>query len=143
MFVPSIAEELKHALDTELPPCDGQWASIPAFDSITRLIVHEFARISVLPLMRNKDWLGVQRMYPENVFTVAIQMRIIPGPFQRVSSWLMPSTWRVWYNLRKAKSLVSPIIRERRKLEAASDTSYEKPDDFLQWLMDEAWSERE
>ncbi|OCK76822.1 cytochrome P450 [Lepidopterella palustris CBS 459.81] len=93
--------------------------------------------------MRNKEWIEVQRTYPENVFRVAIQMRVVPGFLKRISSYFMPGTWAVYMNLRKAKSLVSPIVKERRKKEAENDPSYEKPDDFLQWLMDEAWSERD
>jgi ent-kaurene oxidase len=93
--------------------------------------------------MRNERWIHVQRTYPENVFGVAIQMRIIPEPFKRIASFLMPRTWAVYLNLCEAKRLVSPIVRERRKKEAENDPTYEKPDDFLQWLMDEAWSERD
>jgi cytochrome P450 len=55
----------------------------------------------------------------------------------------MPGTWQVSRNLLIAQQLVVPIVEERREMEAANRTDYEKPNDFLQWLMDEAWSERD
>lgn len=70
-------------------------------------------------------------------------MRIVPKGFKHIASWILPSTWAVYRNLCQAKALVAPIVRQRRKLEALGDEKYEKPNDFLQWLMDEAWSERD
>ncbi|KAF2122026.1 cytochrome P450 [Lophiotrema nucula] len=142
MFVPLICEEIKKAMAEVFPPCEGQWATI-RFDTITRLVVREFARISVAPLQEDTQWREIQRKYPENVFRVAIQMRIIPRGFKRLASWILPSTWAIYFNLCNAKSLVSPIVKHRRKMEASGDVTYEKPNDFLQWLMDEAWNEKD
>jgi len=120
-----------------------EWVPVLGFDTVVRLVVHDFARISVDPLYRNKEWMEIQRQFPENVFRVAIQMRVIPTWFKRISSFIMPATWAVSRNLRNAQRLVVPIVEERRKMEALEDPTYQKPNDFLQWLMDEAWNERD
>lgn len=127
---------------TDLKSTD-EWASILGFDTMVRLVVHDFARSSVLPLYRNKRWLEVQWNFPESGFKVAIQMRIIPGFLKRITSYIIPGTWQVSRNLRIAQELVVPIAQERRLMEAAHNSSYEKPNEFLQWLMDEAWNERD
>jgi cytochrome P450 len=106
-------------------------------------VVHEFARISVAPLQNDPKWLEIQKEYPENVFRAAIHMRIIPYGLKRVASWILPSTWAVYHNLRQAKALVAPIVRKRREFERIEAPGYEKPNDFLQWLMDEAWNEKD
>jgi cytochrome P450 len=160
MFIPQITADIQHAIMRELPPCHGEyakaidisqnsniridkWASVYAFEVTTRLVVHEFARISVTSLYDDPGWLHIQRVYPENVFKVVIQMRVVPKGLKRIASWILPSIWAVHRNLCQAKALVAPIVRHRRKLEASGDVGYEKPNDFLQWLMDEAWDERD
>ncbi|TVY83155.1 Cytochrome P450 monooxygenase AtmP [Lachnellula suecica] len=162
LFVPLICDEIKWGISQEIPPCKGktltvvnllvikltlleqdQWVSVLGFDTVVKLVVHDFARISVEPLCRNKEWMEVQRNFPENVFRVAIQMRVIPGFLKRLSSYIMPATWAVSNNLRIAQKLIVPIVEERRQMEALGDPTYQKPNDFLQWLMDEAWNERD
>ncbi|KAF7955865.1 hypothetical protein EAE96_004787 [Botrytis aclada] len=143
LFVPLICEEMKWALTQEIPPCKDKWVSILGFDTVVRLIVHDFARISVASLERNKEWMEIQRMFPENVFRVAIQMRVIPPYLKRISSYLMPATWAVSRNLHNAQRLITPIVEERRRMETVNDPDYKPPNDFLQWLMDEAWNERD
>ncbi|TGO43441.1 hypothetical protein BHYA_0001g00710 [Botrytis hyacinthi] len=79
----------------------------------------------------------------ENVFRVAIQMRVIPPYFKRISSYLMPASWAVSRNLHSAQRLITPIVEERRRMETVNEPDYKPPNDFLQWLMDEAWNERD
>ncbi|TGO17826.1 hypothetical protein BTUL_0014g00200 [Botrytis tulipae] len=134
---------MKWALTQEIPPCKDKWVSVLGFDTVVKLVVHDFARISVASLERNKEWMEIQRMFPENVFRVAIQMRVIPPYLKRISSYLMPASWAVSRNLHSAQRLITPIVEERRRMETVNDPDYKPPNDFLQWLMDEAWNERD
>lgn len=124
-------------------PLDS-WTATPAFELIVRLIARNFARTAVGPgLSRNKAWLSVAVAYPENVFKTVILMRVIPAWLKPLASWFIPYTWSVSRNLREALRLLVPMINERRRLEAAEGPAYEKPNDLLQWMMEEAWCERD
>ncbi|KAA8643984.1 hypothetical protein EYZ11_011364 [Aspergillus tanneri] len=52
----------------------------------------------------------------------------------------MPSYWRIYSNLAAAQRIICSIIEERR-VAAAADPNYEKHNDFLQWMMDNATPE--
>lgn len=85
----------------------------------------------------------IQRMFPENVFRVAIQMRVVPPYLKRISSCLMPASWAVSRNIHNAQRLITPTVEERRRMEIINDPGYKPLNDFLQWLMNEAWNERD
>lgn len=76
-------------------------------------------------------------MYTENAFKTIIFLRISPNWFKPIASWFVPFSYRVTWALRKAKRLLVPLILERREREK-TDPHYEKPEDFLQYLMDGA-----
>ncbi|KAM0150632.1 hypothetical protein ACHAQE_008878 [Botrytis cinerea] len=82
-------------------------------------------------------------MFPENVFQVAIQIRVLPPYLERISSCLMLASWAVFRNLHNAQRLIIPIFEERRRMEIINDLDYKPINDFPQWLMDEAWNERD
>ncbi|KAF9884581.1 hypothetical protein FE257_001465 [Aspergillus nanangensis] len=56
------------------------------------------------------------------------------------SHWLPEyrTYWAIHRNLRTAKRIISPIVRQRRAEEAKGNPDYVKPNDLLQWMMDGA-----
>ncbi|KAF5877454.1 putative cytochrome p450 protein [Botrytis fragariae] len=138
LFVPLIYEEMKWALMQEIPPCKDKWVSILGFDTVVRLVVHDFARISVASLKCNKEWMGIQRIFPENVFRVAIQMRDIPPYLKRITISHARYLGRLSESSQRAKTNHTYCGRAQ-----ANGNNYNPPDDFLQWLIDEAWNERD
>jgi cytochrome P450 len=93
-------------------------------------------------MCEDEEWLSTALKYTENAFRTIIFLRIYPDWAKPVVSLFIPYSWKVSSALRKAQRLIVPIIIQRRKEAAAflsvKDSSYCKPDDFLQWMMDEA-----
>ncbi|CAI7628935.1 unnamed protein product [Penicillium bialowiezense] len=71
-------------------------------------------------------------------------MRPLPGFLHPIVGRILPSSRRLNEQLSHiTNKLLGPLIAKRRKMEAASSHHYEKPDDFLQWMMDLAKTEKE
>ena len=97
------------------------------------------ARLFVgLPLCRNEEWLAISIHYTENVFTTVMTLRMFPKLLHPVIVWFLPSSYRIHQNLRRAKSLIVPLVQERLRSQSDHDPGYEKPNDMLQWMMDAA-----
>lgn len=108
------------------------------------------ARISAsmfvgMPLCRSNEWLDISIHYTENVFTTVMSLRMFPKPLHSILVWLVPSSYRIHQNLRRAKKLIVPLVEERQQHTATSNIQDSKrPDDMLQWMIDAADSrERE
>lgn len=140
-LVPATELELKLALAEELPECKDCYVPITAFHKVSRLISHIAARHFVgYPLCRDEEWLSTAMDYSENAFRTIILIRIFPDWAKPIAAIFIPYAWKVSSALRKAQTIIVPVINERRRAEAQAyrDASYQKPNDFLQWMMDEA-----
>lgn len=78
--------------------------------------------------------------YSEYAFRTIITIRIFPDWAKPFVGIFIPYSWKVSAALRKAQRIIVPVINERRRAQAQAygDSSYQKPNDFLQWMMDEA-----
>lgn len=91
-----------------------------------------------LPLCRDNEWLNISVHYTENVFTTVMTLRMLPKFLHSTVVWFLPSSYRVHQNLRRAKQLIAPLVKQRLEAQSESIENYEKPDDMLQWMMDAA-----
>ncbi|KAL0262791.1 hypothetical protein SLS55_001764 [Diplodia seriata] len=144
-IIPIVKDELDFALKKETPDCKetgaGKWVEV----QINAILLKIVARISARVFLgekgcRNEEWLATSIEYTENVFRTVMTLRMFPAflhPFIAVG---LPSYWRVHSNLATAKRIISPEVRERRRLESDSggEEEYRKPQDLLQWMMDAA-----
>ena len=78
--------------------------------------------------------------YTENAFRTIILIRLFPDWGKPFVAFFIPYAWKVSSALKKAQSIIVPVIKERRRADAHrhGNASYQKPNDFLQWMMDEA-----
>ncbi|KAL8897718.1 MAG: hypothetical protein Q9207_007070 [Kuettlingeria erythrocarpa] len=157
-FIPAMKEELQLAIADTFPDCKGmsqiswlpkihlikseeagEWTPVQIHPIFLKLVARVSARIFVgIPLCRDAEWLDTSIHYTENVFRTVTAMRLFPRPIQPFISLFTPHAWRVPRNLRLAQQLIVPLIVERKRLQAAGDPSYRKPNDLLQWMMDAA-----
>ena len=75
--------------------------------------------------------------YAGNVTLTIGIMRLFPVFMRPLAALFVPAVWNVQTNLRLAKKTLVPIIDRRREAEK-NKADYQKPDDFLQWLIDAA-----
>jgi cytochrome P450 len=71
-------------------------------------------------------------------------LRPVPKFLRHIVGPLLPSSRRLDRQLKRIqRELLGPMIEKRRKMEASGDSGYQKPDDFLQWMMDLARNDNE
>ena len=112
---------------------------IKAFHLVLRLVSHIAARHFVgYPLCQDEEWLSTALQYTENAFRTIILLRIFPNWVKPLVSLFIPYSYKVTGALKKAQRIIVPLILKRREAKSSGDGSYVKPNDFLQWMMDEA-----
>ncbi|TVY48026.1 Cytochrome P450 monooxygenase [Lachnellula occidentalis] len=139
VLVPLTAKELTSALKQELPAGNEEFSDFKAFHLVLRLVSHIAARHFVgSPLCSSEDWISTALKYTENAFRTIIFVRVFPNWLKPLIGFFLPYSWKVSSALKHAQQLIIPIVLERRNAESAGDATYEKPEDFLQWMMDGA-----
>ncbi|KAL1689866.1 cytochrome P450 [Schizophyllum commune] len=129
-FVPSVHEELVHAIDHGLHCPDEGWIPLTGFTFILRAICQASNRVFVgWPLCRDERLTDLCVGYSEEVVKVAAVLNMLP-------TWLKPFASRCFgirrYH-REAAALLRPLIEERRAAKKG-----DKRNDVLQWLVDRA-----
>ncbi|RHZ63614.1 cytochrome P450 [Aspergillus thermomutatus] len=139
-FIEVIESELKFAMEKEIPAdLDDDWQNVNVFHIVLRIVARISARVFLgVPACRNEEWLETSIHYTENVFATVMLLRRFPKWMHPVVGHLLPSYWAIHSNLRTAKRIISPMVRQRRAEEAKGNPDYEKPNDLLQWMMDGA-----
>lgn len=89
-------------------------------------------------LCEDEEWLSTALDYTENAFKTIILLRIFPDWIKPLAVVFIPFSYRVRWALSKAKRIVVPLILKRRALEEKHGSDYKKPEDFLQYMMDDA-----
>lgn len=91
------------------------------------------------PLCEDEEWLSTALCYTENAFKTIIFLRIFPDWAKPLVASLVPFSYKVSWALAKAKRIIVPVIKERRRQQGEANTSgNQNPEDFLQYLMDGA-----
>ena len=75
--------------------------------------------------------------YAANVTLTIGILRLFPSFMRPLVALMVPAVWNVQKNLQLAKKALVPIINQRYEA-MKNNIDYQKPDDFLQWMMDAA-----
>ncbi|KAJ5293544.1 cytochrome P450 [Penicillium antarcticum] len=144
-LIPRIISELDHAYEVEFPECDGKWVAINPYEVFLRLVARVGARVFIgETLCRDEQWLRASIDYTKNIFVTIGLLRPVPGFLHPVVGRVLPSSRSLNHQLAYIKNeFLGPLIEQRRAMESSGDPNYEKPDDFLQWMMDLAKTEQE
>lgn len=145
-------DKTEHAVSTGFPECirpfyalllggktnaylwARKWTTVRVHPPCFKLVAQVSARVFVgFPLCRNKQWIDISIRCTENVFRTAMVLRLLPYWLQPLISFF---AWFVRQDLRTAHSLFLPTINERMTAQVNQDSSYKKPHDFLQWMLD-------
>jgi cytochrome P450 monooxygenase len=121
----------------------GKWASSLLGPLLTRIVARTQTRLFVgEEVCGNEVWLHVVSSFAQEVFSVSLILRLccIPNFLRPLLSPCLPGYWRAKRQLKAAQDILVPIITKRRETERYGA---QKPDDFLQWMMDLAKTEKE
>lgn len=92
-------------------------------------------------LCRSEQWLDTVTRYTENLGLTIILLRPLPRFLRPLVARILPSVRYLNKTLKwVTEDVFVPMILQRREAEA-NDPEYQKPDDFMQWMMDSAESE--
>lgn len=105
---------------------------------LLHIVARISARIFVGPqLTRDDNWIQTSIKYSDQATVTTMILRAFPKGMHPFIVWLIPSFWRTKYWVKRGQQLLVPVINARRVAER-DDPSYQKPSDFLQWMMDGA-----
>jgi hypothetical protein len=133
--VPLVQEQIRKYLPTDILATEEEWTSINALDLARRLVHRGVATQFVTELAEDDEYLDTAVKYSENGFKHNFLLRVFPDRVKPLVAKLLPTSYGVNAALKKAKKMIVPLIRERRRREE-EDPSYSKPEDFLQFLTD-------
>ncbi|PLB40143.1 cytochrome P450 [Aspergillus candidus] len=132
-YMDIVQQEMDFAFDVEMPQSDD-WTEVQIGDIMLRIIARISARTFVgLPLCRNEEWLHTSIHYTENLFMTAFALRMMPTFLHPFLVWFLPSWYRVHNDLKTAKKLIVPLVKEHAVNIAASNP--EGDDTVLKWMM--------
>ncbi|PIG80539.1 cytochrome P450 [Aspergillus arachidicola] len=144
-LIPRIIDELDHGFDVEMPECEDKWVLIRPYEVFLRLVARAGARVFVGPeICRTEKWLTASIDFTKNIFMTITLLRPIPSFLHPIIGPMLPSSRSLDTQLRYVQDeLLGPEIVKRRQRQASRDPDYEKPDDFLQWMIDLTQNDKE
>ncbi|RYP56062.1 hypothetical protein DL769_009988 [Monosporascus sp. CRB-8-3] len=133
-LTPKLKQELEFITAQEFPECD-EWTPFKAQPFLVRTV----ARLSGCSfagstLSRNEEWMDTSVNYATTVFIAAIKLQFFPKWVRPVAQYFIPDFYAIPRMVAKAQAMLTPIIEER--LRDSEVPGHEKPDDFIQWLLD-------
>jgi len=131
---PAIAEEVDAALKLELPPCDA-WTRVNIYKKLLRIVAFVSGRVFIGPELCHDE------VYVDAAINFTLDLMAAREAIQGIRPWLrrwkvpfLPEMKKLEQRRAEARAFLQPLINARRK--ARGDADYQRPDDMLQWLMD-------
>ncbi|KAI1500539.1 cytochrome P450 [Biscogniauxia marginata] len=133
-MIPTMKKELEHILATEFPECQ-EWTPFVIQPFMIRVIARLSGGVFVGPtISRSEEWMDVSINFAITAFIAVIKLQFFPPRLRSLVQHFVTELKTIRKDLAKAEAMLSPLIEQRIR---DSDTpGYEKPDDFIQWLLD-------
>ncbi|KAL1866060.1 hypothetical protein Daus18300_006961 [Diaporthe australafricana] len=133
---PTIAEEVDLSYQEELPPCKD-FTSVNIYAKLLRIVAKVSGRIFIGPeLCRSEEYIDAAISY-------TVELVGAVNAITRMTSWQRtfsaashPTIKTVREREKSANAFLKPIVEERIKAKK-TDLDFQKPDDLLQWLLDD------
>ncbi|KAI6167613.1 cytochrome P450 [Pisolithus thermaeus] len=131
-----MSDEIFTAFDELLDLEDNEWKSVLAVKTVREIVCRASNRVFVgLPLCRDPDWIEIASRFTIAVATDGIILNMFPKFLVPFVSKILPNTAT---SIKRAMKLLDSTIKERfRCTREHGDEWSDKPNDILQWLIDE------
>ncbi|KAH6648936.1 cytochrome P450 [Truncatella angustata] len=134
-LVPRLKSELEYIERTEFEECKD-WTPMTIQPFILRAVSRLSGSVFVgAELGRTEEWMDLSINYAVRAFMVVIKLQFFPTWIRPIAKYLVSELKQIDRDVAKATELLKPIIDERLQDEEL-DPSGERPDDFVQWLLD-------
>ncbi|KAI0124293.1 cytochrome P450 [Xylariales sp. AK1849] len=134
-LVPRLKSEFEFLVGQEFPECKD-WTPFTVQPFMIRAVARLSGRVFVgSELCRTEEWMDTSVNYAIHVFIAVIKLQFFPTWLRPVAKYLVSELRQIDRDIAKAQEMLRPIIDERLQ-DAELDPGYERPDDFVQWLLD-------
>lgn len=133
---PVIAEEVDLAFREELPPCKD-FTPVNINQKLLRIVAKVSGRIFVGPeLCRSEDYIDMAINYTLELMGAQQAISLMKHWQRLLFGNSAPQVKALHKRKAKAKEFLRPVIIAR-KTAAKEDPDFQKPDDILQWILDD------
>ncbi|KAI1484423.1 cytochrome P450 [Biscogniauxia mediterranea] len=134
-MVPTMKKELEHILATEFPECQ-EWTPFVVQPFMIRVIARLSGGVFVGPaISRTEEWMDVSINFAVTAFIAVIKLQFFPTWLRPVVAHFVTELTTIRKDLEKAEEMLTPIIEQRIR-DFSDAPGCDKPDDFIQWLLD-------
>lgn len=128
-----LLDEVRRSFLAELAPCDG-WTPIRIHGKLLRIVARVSGRVFVGPeLCCDEEYLDAAINYTVELMNARRAIDRMEPWKRPFTTWHLPEVKRLDERFNQATAFLRPILEARMKLKPD-----ERPDDMLQWLMDES-----
>ncbi|KAH9923131.1 cytochrome P450 [Epithele typhae] len=142
-LIPDFVREFACAFADYVPTKGSEWTTVAAFPFMQKAVARATSSVFVgEPLCRNEDYLRLAIIYTNSIVHDRDVMKYLPGSLLKtIVATAMSAAWRT---NREMYLFLKPLMDERRKNMAEfGDDWADKPTDLLQWLIEEAPTQRQ
>ncbi|KAI0741267.1 cytochrome P450 [Daedaleopsis nitida] len=135
--LPDVIDELKVAVQEHIPTADDSWTTLPVMKTMQEIVARASNRAFVgFPICRNQSFLDLAIAFAITVMKDRYVINAFPNLLKPIVGRLISKTKK---SVTEALKYLQPIIDERREnMKTLGDDWNDKPNDMLQWLMDES-----
>ncbi|KAM5543922.1 hypothetical protein V8D89_002539 [Ganoderma adspersum] len=135
--LPDLTDELAVSVREYIPTTGDEWTAVNVMTTMQKIVARASNRVFVgLPLCRNEEFLALPLRFTLDVMKDTVVMSITPPFLKRVVGRMVSNARRT---MTHAMKHIKPLIDERRAhMKAMGEDWSDKPNDVLQWIIDEA-----
>lgn len=134
-LVPRLKSELEFIERTEFKECT-EWSPMTIQPFILRAVSRLSGCVFVgAELGRTEEWMDLSSNYAVRAFIAVIKLQFFPTWIRPAARFMVSELNQIDRDVARAQELLKPIIDQRLQDEEL-DPSGERPDDFVQWLLD-------
>ncbi|KAJ8454435.1 hypothetical protein ONZ51_g13027 [Trametes cubensis] len=138
-ILPDIMDELTVAVHEHIPMNDDEWLGVNVMRAALEIVARASNRVFVgLPACRDRKYLDLAIGFTLDVNRDRATISMFPSFMKPFIGRIVGSSAK---NVRRAIPILKPIMDERRRmLEKFGKDWPDKPNDMIQWIMDEGLS---
>ncbi|KAK9414413.1 hypothetical protein SUNI508_11255 [Seiridium unicorne] len=134
-LVPRLKAELEYIERTEFRQCK-EWTPMTIQPFVLRAVSRLSGSVFVgADLGRTEEWMDLSINFAIRAFIAVVKLQFFPTWVRPIAKHLVSELRAIDRDVAKAQQLLKPII-DQRLLDEELDPSGERPDDFVQWLLD-------
>ncbi|KAI0334069.1 cytochrome P450 [Cubamyces sp. BRFM 1775] len=136
-IVPDVIDEVTVAFQEYIPGNNQDWNQVDVLKTMRDIVARASNRVFIgLPGCRNQEYLDMAVNYTLGVFKDKMLLMFFPNFLKNFAN-------RLWgtnaASVRRAAAQIRPVIEERRqKMAEYGEDWADKPNDMLQWIIEEA-----